>query len=379
MTRASQAASNQSQGSVPCAHCGLPAPQPSSVDENSFCCAGCRTVYALIQQNGWGEYYTLKTGEQEEAAATPGTHGYEEFDHPQFRETYGQPLAEDSDTGGEWRIPLAVPKIHCAACVWLVERVLRESGCQGRVDLGRQRVEVTWNPATHSLAPITSQLESLGYSSSPWRNEPGTRRREERWGWIRLAVTGACAGNVMFLAFALYAGLGEETANLAPLFRWASLAVSLPAVLWGGAVFYRGAWGAIRYRVPHIDLPITLAIIVAMLVSTYNVFQGSGEIYFDTLTTLIFLLLVGRHLQQRQQRRAAEASALLEMLTPQRAHRRQGESWVDVPVIALSEGDEVEVRPGEAAPADGIVTSGHSVVNKSLLTGESKPVEKANG
>jgi Cu2+-exporting ATPase len=205
-------------------------------------------------------------------------------------------------------------------------------------------------------------------------------RREDRALLIRIAVAGAVAGNVMLLAFALYGGHfhGIEP-GFRQLFRWASLVLSLPSVLWCAQVFYRGAWGALRTRSLHMDVPIAVGILAAVAWGVANTLRDRGEIYFDSVTVLIFFLLVGRFLQRRQQRRAARATELLFSLAPSTARVVEAGGVRERPAAALAPGMVVELRAGETAPADGVVVAGRSTMDLSMLTGESRPVAVAAG
>jgi Cu2+-exporting ATPase len=219
-------------------------------------------------------------------------------------------------------------------------------------------------------------LDSIGYAPHPFRGVEARdmARREERALLIRIAVAGAIAGNVMLIAFALYGGHFHGIADeFRSLFRWVSLALATPSVAWCASVFYRGAWGALKTRTLHMDLPIAIGILAAFIQGAINTVRGTGEIYFDSVTALIFFLLVGRFLQRRQQRRAASSTELLFSIAPAVARLVDAEGVHEVPVEALSQGVTVEVRAGDSIPADGIVVEGTSTLDRSLLTGESLP------
>ena len=205
-------------------------------------------------------------------------------------------------------------------------------------------------------------------------------RREDRALLIRIAVAGAIAGNVMLLAFALYGGYFHGISpTFRSLFRWVSLGLTLPSVLWCAQVFYRGAWGALKTRTLHMDVPISIGILAAFGWGVVNTIRDNGEVYFDSVTVLIFFLLVGRWVQRRQQRRAARATELLFSLAPSTARVVEGGGIREVPAAALQPGMVVELRAGDSAPADGVVLTGESTMDLSLLTGESRPVDVAAG
>lgn len=359
---------------IACTHCGLDVPPGLVVDgaERQFCCAGCRTVWEVISGHGLERFYRIQ--ETSGAAARPAAvtgRRYGELDDAAFRDTWTRELE-----AGVRTVELYLEGVHCAACVWLVERlpVMARGVIESRLDFRRSLVRIVWDERVTTLAEIARCLDSLGYPPHPARDARGRQARveEDRKFLIRIGVAAAAAGNVMLLAVALYGGayVGVEAPRGA-FFRWVSLGFAMVSLAWPGSLFFRGAWAAIRTRTAHLDLPIALGLGAGAVAGAVNTVLGRGEIYFDSLTVLIFFLLVGRWIQHRQQRWAADSLELLFSLTPRVARRIGGE---EVPVEALSVGDVVEVRAGESFPADGEITAGESTVDQSLLTGESRPV-----
>lgn len=378
-----------------CTHCRDPVPrgcvEPGA--ELQFCCAGCRTAHEVIHGCGLDRYYALRDtvdvpgatdadGTRPPPRRLAGGRDHAEFDDPAFARLYVRQRPD-----GMCVTELFLEGVHCAACLWLVERLPRvvPGLIESRLDFRRALVHITWDPSRTTLARAASALDRLGYAPHPARaTGPRTaRRRDERRQLVRLGVAGACAGNVMLLALAMYSGLLDrmEPAHLA-LFRWTSLALSVVAVAWPGAVFWRGAIAALRTRTMHLDVPIALGLVVGALWGAVNTIRGSGDVYFDSISVLVFALLLGRYVQQRQQRFSADAVELLFALTPSVANLVEA---IDdptpraVPIEAVAKGDLVLVRAGESIPADGTVVSGASTVDRSLLTGESAPASVAVG
>jgi len=346
-----------------------------------FCCHGCRTVYQMIHAHGLDAFYRLRddAGDAPDKAATTGGR-FDEFADPTFERLYCRTDAEQVMS-----VDLALEGVHCAACVWLIEKLPRVAPgvIEARLSLASRQVRLRWDTRLIDLPTIARALDRLGYPPHAvrGRDTQDARQREDRRHLVRIAVAGACAGNLMLLAFALYAGMfGPMEPQYETLFRYLSLGIGLVTIAWPGGVFFRGAWAALRTRSTHLDLPIALALLVGAAVGTFNVVTGRGDIYFDTLGVLVLLLLVGRYLQHRQQRRASEALELLFSLTPGKARRmdEQGQTQ-DVPVEALSVGDVVEVRAGETVPADGRIVAGQSDVSAAVITGESQPVRFGEG
>jgi len=375
------AATTASQGREhDCAHCGLPVP-PGLVDADAseqFCCNGCRIVRATIESCGLGQYYGMRTDE----AATPAKptgRAYVELDDRAFLERHAPAVRTTVRA-----IELVLEGVHCSACVWLLEKLPRVlSGVvEARLDMRRSTLRVTWDERAVPLSKIARTLDSFGYRPHVGRDPEvrSIRQREDRRLLVHIGVAGAGAGNVMLLAFALYGGYfhGIE-GEYARLFRWTSLVISLVVLLWPGSMFLRGAWAALRTRSAHLDLPISIGLVAGTIAGTINTVLDRGEIYFDSLTGLVFLLLVGRFVQRRLERRAADSVELLFSLTPAFARLRRGDEVCEVPVDSLTPDDLVEVRPGESFPADGVVGDGTSSVNLALLTGESRPQSVGEG
>ena len=348
-----------------CTHCGLTVPSGliEVGAEHQFCCAGCRAVYAAIRAHGLERYYRLQQGEPgKPRPARPTGRAYSELDDREFLDAHAPVVAP-----GLRSTELYLEGIHCSACVWLVEKLPRvlPGVVEARLDMQRACVKVVWEDEKVDLSSIARTLDSLGYTPHAGRDSVGRklRQREDRNLLVRIAIAGAGAGNVMLLAFALYGGSFHGMQHeYSSLFRWMSMGIGLIVLLWPGSMFFRGAWAALRTRTAHLDLPIAVALGAGTIAGTVNTLLDRGEIYFDSLTNLVFLLLVGRYLQRRLERRAADSVELLFSLTPNFARLREGSECRDVPIEALRRDQIVEVRPGESFPADGCVFEGNSSV-----------------
>lgn len=371
----------------PCAHCGLEVPASLFVAEaeHQFCCAGCETVYGTLQAAGLGgDYYSLRDAFQDRRSAAvtrASERSYAAFDRDAFAEEF---VHEDGP--GLHRLDLLLEGVHCAACVWLVERLPMIDGAviDARLKIRDARVTVRYRAGETSPARIAAALDSLGYPAHPPRAETAREvaRAAERRHLMRMGVAAVAAGNAMLVAFALYsAGEGGIAADHEALFSWTGLGLGWLSILWPGRVFLRGALGALRTRTGSLDLPIAIALVVGAVAGTYNVATMTGEAYFDSLSVLVFLLLVGRYIQARQQRWAAESIDLTRALTPASARVVDPASGEVHEVTAgeLRAGDLVEVRAGEPMPADGVIEHGRCSVDRALFSGESEPVPAAAG
>jgi Cu2+-exporting ATPase len=368
---------------VLCDHCSLPVPkgliEPNA--ERQFCCGGCESVYKVLHGAGLEGYYGIRDAVDKNAQPAASSHqSYEELDDPAFQEACVTNLP-----GGQCETELLLEGMHCAACVWLIERLPRV--CPGvvesRANIRTRSAVVRFAPDQVPLSRVAQALDKLGYAAHPARGAGAreARRREDRKFLIRVAVAGAIAGNVMLLAVALYT---EALSDIEPFWRntlrYYSMGLGLLSLLWPGRVFFTGAIAALRTRTAHLDIPVALALAVGGIWGSYNALSGHGEIYFDSLSVLVFLLLVGRWVQHRQQRGAADQVELMLTLTPTSAQRLLDDgSTKRVPIEAIEVGHLVRVEAGGSVPVDGIIETGSTQVDNALLTGESRPIARCEG
>ncbi|MFO1062347.1 MAG: heavy metal translocating P-type ATPase [Pirellulales bacterium] len=377
----SQTSGEKRRVSSQCLHCAQP--MPASEVTESFCCNGCRAAYSLIHGEGLDQYYDLRRrmGGVDQRAVEGGLldESFIDLDAPRFWQSHVVPLP-----GGLVQAVVRLQGIHCAACVWLLERLpqIQPGVLEARVSLPRSTIELTWNPTITRLSEIAKQIARLGYRVHPMSSSSQERAKlaEQRRQLVQIGIAGACAGNVMLLALAIYAGewTGIAAEHL-QLLRVASAAVGMVSLLGPGGTFFRGAWAALRMRAAHMDIPIALGLGVGAVSGVWNTLVGHGELYYDSLAMLVFFLLIGRTLQARQQQAACEAVDLLQQLTPGTALRVRDGAVDTVAIEDIVAGDTVEVREGRTIPVDGTVVSGSSEIDTSLLTGESIPTPVKEG
>lgn len=285
------------------------------------------------------------------------------------------PLDEDMPEAAASDILLSLPEIHCQVCIRSAEQALlaREDVSAARVNLTLKRAYVKPNGNVDENALITT-LADVGVLAHPL--DPTVLRGTEtaRAGQallMRLAVAGFAAMNVMLLSVAVWSGAADATRDL---FHWISAAIALPAVAFAGQPFFQGAWRALKAGRLSMDVPIALAIILALGTSLWETALSGHHAYFDAALTLCFFLLAGRYLEFRTRSAARSAAEELTALEVPRATRIIGGIPVEGPVAELSVGDLVLVRAGGRAPVDGVVIEGNAEIDLSLLTGETIPV-----
>lgn len=359
-----------------CAHCGLPA--TFEADGHPFCCHGCHQAFLWLSEAQLDDYYQQKRRfASSSAAANRGSNttapvNYAHLDDPEYLESLGHQLGECT---------LNVVGLSCPACVWLLEKLPEKvPGLRGlRVDLGQAKATIAWDPKTLPLSELAALTHTLGYEliADDQRSSQAQKQRR-RAELIRIAVAGAAAGNVMLVSLALYGGQfpglgGDMSESFRHYFRLLAAVLALPAVSYGAWPFLRAAFAALSLGRLHLDVPITLGIVGGYVASLVALFQNSDAIYFDSLSTLVFLLLVGRYIQGYGQQWALGQVAALNLLLPPSATVWEEGEWAQRSRNKLRVGDLILLRPHEACPADALCIEGTSHVDNSSLTGESLP------
>ena len=280
---------------------------------------------------------------------------------------------EASDAVGE-TLYLSLPGIHCAACIASVERGLlsRDDVYQARVNLNRKQVQITHSPLTAPEA-LMDYLGSIGFEARLLDADAlgQTGDAAGRALLLRIAIAGFAMMNVMLMSVAVWSGAEEATRTL---FHWISAAITLPAIGYAGQPFFRNAWTALRVGRLNMDVPISLALILASGMSLYETAAGGHEAYFDAALSLTFFLLCGRYLDHRCRSTARSAARELAALEVPRVTRQTSEGRETINLSEAKIGDHIVVLPGARVPVDGIVTEGTSNLDRALLTGESLPV-----
>ncbi|MGW8266863.1 MAG: heavy metal translocating P-type ATPase, partial [Longimicrobiales bacterium] len=337
--------------------CGTPVEGPEDV----FCCAGCEMAAAIIKGAGLEAYYR-------EREAFPPTPEGESGDWDAL------PVVAGDD--GMAEIRLQVDGLRCASCVWVTENVLqRTTGVEeATLSYATGRARVKWDPTKVKLGEVAGRISALGYRPRILGEEglPDTDLL------VRLGVAAFAAMNIMMLSAALYTGwLGGMDPRYVALFQWISLALAAPVAIWCAEPFFVAAASGLRHGILHMDLPIALGVSVLFVHGAVVTIAGSGDTYLDSMGMLVTLLLLGRVLESRGRRRAAEAATAMAAAAPATARRRVGSAMEAVPAEDLDPGDLLDVASGEELAADGIVTGGRGSVRMALLTGEAEPVEVA--
>jgi Cu2+-exporting ATPase len=368
-----------------CFHCGLPVAPGSTWRvsvagfERAMCCPGCEAVAQSIVDNGFSDYYGTREGFAATAAA-------QDLVPPELR-LYDEAPAHTGVDAEITETDYTVSNIRCAACIWLIERRMARLPGVHSVQLNAvsERLHVRRDGRICKDSDILAAMRAIGYAAYPYDPvQHGEQLERSRKTLFRqLFIAGLSMMQVMMYAVPAYlAGEGGMDADMAGLMRWAGLLLTLPALVYSAQPFLRGAWRDIRNRAPGMDVPVALGIVAAFAGSALATWRGAGDVYFDSVTMFIFLLLCSRYLELTARRKAASALDKLQQALPASALRMSAWPQAGAELVAVAQlraDDVILVRPGEALAADCIVLDGASSVDLSLLTGESRPVHKSIG
>ncbi|MGE0873179.1 MAG: heavy metal translocating P-type ATPase [Burkholderiales bacterium] len=375
-----------------CFHCGLPVLPPSAERAvvlgaaREFCCSGCAAVAQAIVAGGFERYYETRELPQPGAEPGPlpaGLPPASTYDDPAAQRQFVLPRGEH-----EREATLILDRLHCTACVWLTESWLRRQPGILRADVnaGTRRAVVAWDARETRLGAIIEAIRAIGYEAWPWdpARQDAVERGERRRALWRLFVAGFGAMQVMMYAFPAYIDGGETmSADAESLMRWASLILTLPVLLISCQPFFASAWRELRLRRVGLDTPISLGIVGGFAASAWATVSGAGEVYFDSIAMLVFLLLAARWAELAARGRAGrELDRVLRWMPEVALRLRDPADAASVERVGaheLAAGEHVLVPAGERVPADGVVVHGASGVDESLLTGEARAVAKSAG
>jgi Cu2+-exporting ATPase len=338
-----------------------------------FCCQGCRGAYRIITGAGLGDFY--KKRDWHEPGLPQGAF------ETQYTDTYLQRFV--TLKGDKAEISLLLEGIRCAACVWLIERVLARHGgiFDIKVNYSTHGALVHFNPDTVTPAGIFHAIHQLGYLPRPFSRDAAQQaaEREHRSLLIRFGTAAFLSMQLMGYSFALYAGYFQGMSDdVRAILQFLAAAVTTPVVFYSGMPFLQGAARSLRNRAPNMDLLIALGVLAAYTYSLYAMVVGR-EVYFETAAMIISLILLGRIFEHSARRQASAGIDRLLHLAPETASKLTGDTYTQVDSAELQIDDAIMVRPGDRFPVDGIIMEGTSEVDESVITGEPFPVSRKQG
>ena len=369
--------------SINCFHCGEPVPNGIDLHieiENKsqpMCCIGCQAVADTIVENNLTDYYRFRS-----AHANKG-----EILVPE--QLQRNKILDDENLQNEFayyhdgfkETILTIEGISCSACAWLIEmQVSKFKGINKiNVNATTQRATVQWQENQIKLSEILSLIDKIGYHALPFKASTAEEANKKQAKSIirRLGISGILMMQVMMIAFGLYFGAFADMAEHTLVYlRWASFFLTVPIVTYGAFPFYKSAFFALKARQLSMDVPVSIAISLAFLASTWATFTQQGEVYFESVSMFTFLLLIGKFLEFRARTRAADVSANLLKLMPMTATKVENGIESFIAATHLKTDDIILIKPGETIPADSEILTGRSQINEAMLSGEQLPLQK---
>jgi Cu2+-exporting ATPase len=356
-----------------------------------FCCPGCMAIAQTIHGEGLEVFYARRAQAGEKPAEYLASNQIPEklqpYDDPSLRGRFTRPFG----SAGELETTLRLEKIRCAACVWLCEQHLRRTAGVNDVQINyvTQKMLVRFIPDQTSLARLIFEIERVGYEA--WPFEPSLSldraKKERRQLLTRLGVALLGMMQVMMYAWPSYIGANDITAEYDLLLAWASWALTVPVMVYSAGPIFQTAWRSVQlFKQTHLlgmDVPIALALALAFIAGSINLLMGSGQSYFDSITMFVAFILAARYVELLARQDAQGGAEALAKQLPATCERMLdypiSHAVALVPVVNCNPGEILRVSPGELVPADGILIENVSSLDESLLTGESKPVEKKIG
>lgn len=366
-----------------CYHCGEPCGRsPVLSDEKSFCCTGCKTVYELLDEHDMGTYYCLEEKPGISFQQDRIRNRYDYLDDPSLVKKL-----IDFENDDFISVTLYIPNIHCTSCVWLLENLykLDKGITKSSVNFLKREISVSFDRSKTNLRNLVELLASIGY-------EPELRldnlddnslpaSRPDRKLWLKLGVAGFAFGNIMLFSFPEY--LSGSTLNsqgsFHTFFGILNIVLALPVVLYSSIDYLKSAWAALRQKGINLDVPISLGILALFTRSIYEITTGIGAGYMDSLTGLVFFLLIGRMIQKKTYQRLAFDRDYKSYLPISVSVLQDDGTECTRSIDKLEEGTSILIRNQELVPADACLHSERCYIDYSFITGESDPVEVQEG
>ena len=347
-----------------CIHCGDPIRGDGIVEDGRvFCCNGCKAVYNILSRSDACPAPVIRPVSDERFAY---------LDEPGVIER----LREFSD-GTITAVTFSVPQMHCSSCVWLLENLYRfDAGIlHSRADFLRKTIAVRYAEQKTTLRKVVELLASLGYEPTLTLDsiEKKPQGNPDRSLYAKIGVAGFCFGNIMILSFPEYFSGGTVEPALKSLFSYAILVLSLPVVFYSSTGYFRSAASGLRRRVVNIDVPIALGIVILFVRSVLDIAGETGSGYLDSMTGLVFFLLIGRLFQNRTYD-SLNFDRTYTSYFPLAVTTRSNGSESTIPVTSLHPGDRMIIRNSEIVPADAVLMAGDAAIDYSFVTGESRTV-----
>ncbi|RXJ65561.1 copper-translocating P-type ATPase [Halarcobacter ebronensis] len=363
-----------------CNHCHLVFDEKVMIKEKelNFCCKGCQGVYHILKDDGLDSFYE-KLGNKTIAPPIEVEDDVERFDTKSFEDTFIK-----TTENGYKKIDLIIEGIHCAACVWLNEKVLFETEgiISADINFTNNKAKIVWDNEKIKLSQIILKIRSIGYNAYAYDSTVADEQaaKSKRDYFIRMMVAVFASVNIMMLSVAKYTGFftGIDE-QIREYIHIAELVFTTPVLFYSGWIFFRGAYYGLRNRVLNMDFLVSSGATLTYIYSLYVLFGGKGESYFDSVTMIITFVLVGKYLEVIGKKSAVDTLDKIKSSIPLEATVVKDGVKKAIALNNIELGDIIEIRSGEKVCIDGKIISGEGTFDESSLTGESLPVFKKMG
>ncbi len=357
-----------------CYHCGTPCVTNSiAIEEKVFCCEGCKLVYEILNDNGLCDYYKLQSH--------PGLSQIKPSRSDKFAYLDNEEIAKQlyKFTNGDYTIvTFYIPGVHCSSCMWLLEHLSKVNNgiVESRLNFTAKEVTIHFSRSKISIRKITELLATIGYE--PYISlEEADKKKAKKYNKqkiYKLGVAGFCFGNIMMMSFPEYlssnTGIEQQYAHL---FRYLNLFLALPVFFFSASEFFITAWKGLLQKTLNIDAPIALAIIITFSRSIYEIASNTGGGYLDSMSGIVFFMLVGRVVQEKTYK-SISFHRDYKSYFPIAVNVITSDGIESRKLQDLKEKDIVQLHNEEIIPADSLVVKGKALIDYSFVTGESEPV-----
>ena len=366
---------------IECNHCHLSFDEKIMIKENdlNFCCGGCQSVYHILKSENLDSFYEKLGNKTIKAPLQVSNDDLSKFDSENFLNSYTT-ITKD----GFVQIDLILEGIHCAACVWLNEKVLYDTKgvIEANINFTTNKARVVFNSDVLKLSDIIKKIRSVGYNAyaydSSIADKEASKAKQDYF--VRIMVAVVCTMNIMMLSVAKYTGfftgMSIEVKNMIHL---AEFILATPVLFFSGFVFYKGAYFGLKNRIVNMDLLVSSGATMTYVYSLFVLFGAKGESYFDSVAMIITFVLVGKYLEVIGKKSAIDTLDKIKSTLPLEAIVVKDGKKETKALNLVQVGDLIELKIGEKVPVDGKIISGNASFDESSLTGESIPVYKKTG
>lgn len=363
-----------------CYHCGEDVVEHHyHIEDKEFCCRGCQTVYEIINKSDLCSYYDLEKnpGINQKTQIRKG-----KFDFLDDAKIINKLTHFQDDT--QQHVIFYLPQMHCASCIWILEHLNKiDIGIiKSQVNFVKKEVTVVYNYQQTSLKKVAEALTIIGYEPHISLNDVSTSKlkKYDTTSIVKIGIAGFCFGNIMMLSFPEYFSLGgTDNIALKKWFSYLNLALSLPVFFYSATEFFISGYKGLRQKFLNIDAPIALAVLITFVRSIYEILSGTGAGYLDSMSGIVFFMLIGRYFQSRTYQSISFDRDFKSYFPLGVSVINTDGTEKQISVSELKVGDRIKIHNDEIIPVDAILFLGKATIDYSFVTGESLPIEKSIG